>query len=147
MKDHECGTSKLICINHFTQNDYVISSNGKRIELKRYAVPSIFEVLLIELEDDFENAAENLEEIKLMNSKSPEDSERFKRLNCLHESGKIVINARSLHMSEVIQKQSKEIRDLKRQVEHLKHALDEHKSVDALNVNIFCLVFLLWVVG
>lgn len=51
---HECNSSPWVCIDHFTPDDYTVSKDGLRIKLKPTAVPSLFDVIMIEVNEDYD---------------------------------------------------------------------------------------------
>lgn len=146
INDQECGSSPLICIDHFTPNDYVISKDGTRFDLKSGAIPSIFNVVLIDYEDGEDIISDNevirdefdLEEIKSKNKKLQQEIEELKRKI---ESEKIFTNSCISHYKEMKKKQTKEIEELKRQVAQMKVSIDQltkerDSMFGSLNVNI-----------
>lgn len=57
LRGQECGSSDYVCLEHFTSSDYNVSSDGKRYSLRAGAIPTIFEVFLIEVIGDNDDSA------------------------------------------------------------------------------------------
>lgn len=148
----KCSSSNNICIKHFTPDDYRVSKDGKRITLKADAVPSVFDVLLIELKEgeDIECAPDKIDlnecDTKYPEVNEPHDLElenrnlrqEIERLKCMLESERIVSKSLDDRFKEIKQQQAKELEDLKQQIDYLKKSLQNERDVkfSGLNVNI-----------
>lgn len=144
---HECGSSQYICSDHFTPDDYTVSNDGKKARLKKGSVPSIFDVALIECDDDDvledeirtdEFHIEEIRELKTQNEKLQQEAEQLK---CKYEHSVAISNSQFNYFKEIKKQQAKEIQELKRQVSHLKSLVDtvqkEKESMFGdLNVNV-----------
>lgn len=152
LNNHECGSSAWICIDHFSPDDYIISNKGKRVDLKHGAVPSIFNIVLIEFEDDEsleveisanEFNIEEVRELKTQNEKMQQEAEQLKR----KYDGEILFsNSRINYLKEIKQQQAKEIQELKKTVKHLQSSMEVLKKekdsmFGGLNVNIDTVVY------
>lgn len=154
LSDHEFGSSKYICLNHFTPEDYYVWNDGKRVKLKEGAVPSKFDIFLIEYGDGEDTETEingnridsnhnircEMNELKLEYEKLQREKQQLQRQL---ESQKIVINSRTDHSKQTKNQQAKEIEVLKRQIDSLNksvHQLQNEKDItfDELNVNKLC---------
>lgn len=147
LNNHECGSSPWICIDHFSPDDYIVSNNGKRVDLKRGIVPSIFNVVLIEFEGDESLEVEistnefNIEEVRELKTqieKLQQESEQLKRK---YDGELLFSNSRINYLKEIKQQQAKEIQELKKAVKHLQISMEvSNKEKDSmfgdLNVNI-----------
>lgn len=69
---HKCSNGRLVCIEHFQQNDYYIVK-GKQLKLKKFAIPTIFNKVNEEsncaVEILYENEEINPLEIQLTEAK------------------------------------------------------------------------------
>lgn len=144
---HECGSSQYICSDHFTPDDYTVSNDAKKARLKKGSVPSIFDVALIECDDDDvledeirtdEFHIEEIRELKTQNEKLQQEAEQLK---CKYEHSVAISNSQFNYFKEIKKQQAKEIQELKRQVSHLKSLVDtvqkEKESMFGdLNVNV-----------
>lgn len=134
---HKCSSSPWVCIDHFTSDDYTVSKDGLRIKLKPMAVPSLFDVIMIEVNEDYDQTPgfENIEAIqtnsevedtselkllKLENEKLILEIEELKRKQ---QSDKLIADARIEYVKNIKVKQWKEIESLKKQLDCLKYAL------------------------
>lgn len=142
LQTQQCGSSNLICIEHFDSDDYTIASTGK-IYLKSGAVPTVFDIYLVEVDENgsilntpnFDRSQSNecsnapckevfveLQKEKSMNVKLLKD---IKQIRWNHKSIKDV---RIDHLKQLNSKQSKEISALKKEIAHYK---DEHEKLQA----------------
>lgn len=141
-----------MCIEHFTPDDYTISKDGRRFKLKPLAVPSVFDVILIEVNEEYDpESAEPLEhainttEIQTLRAGDSELIEEIERMKRNDRSKKLILNTRFKHLKA---QQSKQIKSLRNQVMYLKKALTkaQRKIVDVtendfisadIDVNVF----------
>lgn len=137
----------MICIDHFTSDDYIVYKNGTRIELKSGAVPSIFNVVLSDYEEGTISDNEvirdefDIKEMKEIESKNKKLQQEIEELKRFVESEKIFTTSCITHYKEIKQKQTKEIKELKRQVAQMKLSVDQltkerDSMFGSLNVNI-----------
>lgn len=161
LKVHECGSSNLVCMEHFTPNDYTIGTTGK-IYLKSDAIPSVFDIYLIEVDDDgsllnsqffkesqgykCSNATcqEVFDELQTLKSVNVDLLEKNKQLTRNHKNAKNVLTE---HLKRLNSKQSKEILSLKKTIANYKMENEKlqkaytkiHGILDRPEVNIFYL--------
>lgn len=141
-----CISSQWVCIDHFSPDDYTISENGTRYDLRPGAVPRIFSVALIKIDGneqldnkDTEFDIEEMHEIKMHNIKL---EQKIEQLKSQLESEKIFFVSRIHYFKEAKQQLAKNIVELKREISNLTHSVDkltkERDSLFAdLSVNIF----------
>ena len=119
--------------------------NGTRFDLKSGVIPSIFNISLIDYEEDIisdnEVIRDEFDEMREIESKNKKLQQEIKELKRKIESEKIFSNSCISHYKEIKQKQAKEIEELKRQVAQMKVSIDQlTKETDSmfgsLNVNI-----------
>lgn len=144
---HECGSSQYICSDHFTADDYIVSKDGKRARLRNGSVPSIFDVALIEyddddvLEDEIRTDEFHIEEIRELKTQNEKLQQKAEQLKCKYEHSVAISNSQINYYKEIKKQQAKKIQELKRQVSYLKKLVDTvKKEKDSmfgdLNVNV-----------
>lgn len=52
LNGQECSSSQWVCSEHFNPDDYTVSQNKKKFILKAGVIPTVFEVFLIEVEEN-----------------------------------------------------------------------------------------------
>lgn len=144
LENQECGSSNTVCIEHFTPEDYKISKNGKKITLNAGAVPTIFDVFLIEIDDDgseIDNIGTDLI-IPACCAKLREEHE--KQIN-MFQNNEIKMKSKiqndetkmRLRIGRILEKkrrQERDIRLLKKQVEYFRKKLNQkQKKIDEMN--------------
>lgn len=143
----ECSPSQWVCINHFNSNDYLVSKDGTRFKLRDGAVPTIFDVFLIEVNDEEDEEFSNesntqnidcrnnseFDETKELQSQNTKLCQEIEQLKNTLASQKIIIDSRIEYMKKIISSQSKNIRGLKNQLKQYNDTL--HASIGGLNVN------------
>lgn len=146
LADQQCNSSSWICIDHFKPDDYWVYGDGKRIVLKTDAIPSIFNVCLIEVNeevdiqnqiseqsvficDENESKISEAKELQLQNTKLCQEIEQLKKKI---DSQKFITNSRIRHLKDENLYQSKKIRDLENQLQQYDATLNA--SIRGLNV-------------
>lgn len=139
MKNQECSSSNTVCIEHFTPEDYSVSSNGKTISLNAGAVPTIFNVILLEVDDDYDDDSEIINDVETVPNipscctKTREENEQLK---CKLRSDYInymKANSQIERVNKIKQQQARDIQSLKKQVAYLRKKLDQkQKKIDEL---------------
>lgn len=150
----ECGSGRLICIEHFLSDDYVVSKDGKKFDLKPNAIPSLFNVLVDLMDSDFldigandqnfyDNASENAiqkdADILKISSENENLHEEVARLKRQIESDKIFTRSRIEYYKEIKKQQANAITDLKQEVERLKQSVDQltnEKNITYAGLNV-----------
>lgn len=133
LNKQECSSSQWICSEHFTPNDYKISKDKKRYSLKPGVIPTVFDVFLIEVNEDGYNNVDDVEMITLDEEKCENSLEQdnlklrkeVEQLKCFQNSQNYVNISRVERCKQIQKKQSNEIRDLKMQVEQLKSSIEQ----------------------
>lgn len=159
LKTQQCGSSNLICMEHFVPDNYTISTMGK-IHLKSGAIPTVFDICVIEVDEndnilnvecfdesqsnECSNATCKEERTELQNLKSVNMKllENIKQIKWNHKSEKNVLIH---HLKELNLKKSKELLALKKEVVHYKDENEKlqrsyskiHGILDQPEVNIF----------
>lgn len=149
LSGHECSSSPYICINHFTPNDYFVYNHGTRFVLKPGVIPSVFDVFLIEVNENGEIQNE------ILNEKTPEINETMtfqlqniklsKEIEALKSKiakEKIITDSRILRLNKIKLDQSKKIQNLQK---WLYKYQQKCLILNGLNVNIFILFLHLFV--
>lgn len=125
-----CGSSQFICIKHFRPEDYRVLNGGKGFELKVDAVPTVFDIFLMEVDDE-DDASQNNDSVQyenlleLQNAQLNQELEQTKRQA---ESLKIFMTSRVTHYKNMQKQATHEIHTLRKQVRDLKATLDEYKK-------------------
>lgn len=131
-----------MCIKHFTSDDYNVSKDGKLFKLKPSAVPSVFDVNLIEVNEEEEEEKSAVEyvdvmnddsELELMRSMNAKLNLEIEQLKRKHQSNKLITDARIEHINGSKMKLTNEVQSLKKQVEYLKSALDKARKTIETN--------------
>lgn len=151
LNTHECGSSQWICSEHFTSDDYAVSSNGKIFYLKPDAIPTIFNVVLIEFDDeefsenDISTDEFDIEKIREIKSQNDKLQQEIEQLKSKLGSEKIFLNSQIEYFKEIKKNQAHEIQKLKREVIQLKCTVDQltkerDSMIGELNVNAYSLL-------
>lgn len=147
LADRQCNSSSWICIDHFKPDDYWVYKDGKRVVLKTDAIPSIFNVCLIEvneevdiqnqiseqsvfISDENESKISGAKELQLQNTKLCQENEQLKKKIA---SQKFITNSRIRYLKDENLYQSKKIRDLENQLQQYDATLNA--SIRGLNVS------------
>lgn len=132
----ECSGGQYVCINHFKSDDYRVYDDGKNILLKRGVVPSIFDVFLIEVNDneEFDDQISNesdteADEIEILRSQNADLNQIIKRLKRQHASQKFLMDSNIRRLKKVKSRQLKKIRQLE------KHLRPNFVNISGMNVN------------
>lgn len=132
LKDVECGSSNQVCLEHFTTDDYKVSMDGKKYSLRPGAVPSLFNICLIEVNDDFDenfqvtsnhNKADNFS----CNNKGSMYSELVRQVDELKsklKNERALLNSRIKYLTKTKENHRREAKSLKRQVTYFKEKAD-----------------------
>lgn len=150
LNGQECSSSPWVCIEHFSPDDYVFVNQGKKIVIKKNAVPTIFNVYL-EVEetgdDECMEAYENMEIVPLsgaaMNGddgsssiKSKSDdmeslrlenatlNRKIEQMKSKFDSDKLIWVARNQVTREVKHRQAIQINSLKKELAECKKELE-----------------------
>lgn len=134
LRGQECGSSDYVCLEHFTSSDYNVSSDGKRYSLRAGAIPTIFEVFLIEVigeNDDsaFDENSNNTFDSVSINYKKLQDE--VEQLKSKIQSNQIFMTERIKYLTKIKQDQAKEINSLNKQISTFKLEVNELKKIIA----------------
>lgn len=165
MNGLEYGSSQYVCIDHFVPDDYVVSKDGKRFKLKCNAIPSVFSVEMIEIDEsenwdndhgsyklnshnnvggfETEKNADilNITEAQQLISQNEKLQHEIEKLKREKESQKIIMGARIAYFKKKNQQRQKQIGDLNKQLDELINLSDKltnEKNITfaKMNVNI-----------
>lgn len=131
LRGHECGSSDYVCLEHFTSSDYNVSRDEKRYSLWADAIPTIFEVFLIEVtgdNDDFafdENSNNTFDTVSINHKKLQDVVEQLKSK---FQSNQIFMTERIKYLTKIKQDQAKEINSLNKQISTFKLKVNELKK-------------------
>lgn len=142
----------MVCIDHFTPKDYKISKDGKNTKLKAGAVPTIFNVFLIEVNENYDDlnnfhAIDTVPNIPTCCTKLREECEQMK---CKFQSHQIEMNFKIDRIRKTKRQQARDIQSLKKKIGYLRKKLGQkQKKIDELNyvdvkviyTNTLCLLF------
>lgn len=151
LADQECSSSQWICIHHFTPEDYTVSNNGKRYKLKPSAVPSVFDVYLIEVNEEEEDEGINnqVDELQILRWENKRLHETVEKLTRKQTSEKMFLKSRIAHMNATKSKQCKQIDSLKKQVSNLEkdlakasETIESYTSNAQVNINSFLVTYM-----
>lgn len=134
----------------------MVSKDGTRFKLRDGVIPTIFDVFLIEVNDEEneefsnENNTQNIDcsigkndsefdETKELQSQNTKLCQEIEQLKNTLASQKIIIDSRIEYMKKIISSQSTNIRSLKNQLKQYNDTL--HSSIGGLNVN-FLILFI-----
>lgn len=143
----KCTSSQWVCIEHFTSADYTISKDGKNFKLKPSAVPSLFDVYLIEIneeedQNDMNYQVVDITELQVLRSENVKLNEAIEQLKRKQKSEKMIVEARIAHLNATKIKNTKEIHSLKKQVADLEKKLAEaQETIDSYTANIQVNIF------
>lgn len=160
LKNQECSSSVYVCLEHFAPDDYTVSKDGKRFDLKPGVVPTVFEVSLIEVEEKEESDDENnSNDSKLYNdhhlsttlssgsidlfhtdcadcisleSQNAELREENEQLRNRIKNQEIIMSSRITHARKKELAQISEIKSLKKEIQHLKASIEQLKEQSKL---------------
>lgn len=149
LEGQECGNSIWLCWDHFAPNQYTIVNGMAR--LKAGETPTLFDVLLIEVNEDFdceaptnkigENVGTAVEvEISVLRAQNTKLRNEMEQLKSQLESEKLMMHSHVDYLKKTKQAQSNEIRNLKKDVTKFKDALDRaNKLIDAFGIKVIFL--------
>ena len=152
---HECSSSPWVCIDHFTPDDYTVSKDGLKIKLKPMAVPSLFDVIMIEVNENYDQTPgfENIEviqansevevtfELKLLKLENEKLKLEIEELKRKQQSEKLIADARIEYVKNIKMNQRKEIESLKKQLDCLKYALAQaQEAMPFKNLEVILLI-------
>lgn len=123
LKGVECGSSNSLCINHFETNGYTISKSGI-YSLERGAVPSLFDIFLIEVEES-SNCAVKIDELNAFKCENEKLRREFNQMANKFESEKLIASTRIDHLNDIKKSQIKEIRSFKQKTTYLENTLEQ----------------------
>lgn len=128
----DCGSSAYICIEHFTPESYTIQSG--RINLNTRAVPSIFDIMLIDVDEEeithinefYPNESViNTNELQTLQNENAMLRREIEKIKTKQEREKNTTNARFETLNTAKQKQTKKIRSLKQQLKYVKKRVEQ----------------------
>lgn len=128
MLNQECGSSSWVCMQHFEQNQFISKSDGT-IQLIPGAIPTLFDVLLIEVNEDFDQD-NSIDELQAQNMQLNHEIDQLKSKL---QSEKLIVMSQIDSLKREKQKQAKEIQFMRKEVSQLKNELEKStKLVDEL---------------
>lgn len=124
----ECDSSPWVCSKHFESNQYIVESDGV-IRLIPGAIPTLFDVLLIEVDEDFDHDNSS-DELHIQNMNLKDEIEQLKS-KLQSEKWFALSQIDSLKQGKL--KQAKEIQSIRKEVTQLKIKLNKsHKLIAEL---------------
>lgn len=122
LNDHECGSSDFVCVQHFNSGDYTVSKNGKKYTLNTCAVPTLFDICLIEVSDDFDDNVDRNVSAKGNDSKVIQQDDGLK---LMLRKERMILNSRMKYLTKAKKNQRKEITSLKKQVTYFRDKVNK----------------------
>lgn len=99
--------------------------------MKAEAVPTIFNVFLIEIDDDYSETFCNISTVPNVSACCKKLREENEQLKCKLQSDQIKMNFRTKRMNKIRQQKAREIQSLKKQIANLEKKVDRNqKKID-----------------